>query len=189
TERPKGGLDLRTPAGVLRGGDNGTVVVKGSADKSPLFVKVAKGEMPPGKDKLTEAQARVLRDWINAGAPSAAPDRVAAAPPEGDGGRQHWAFRPPVRPPVPVVRHPGRARTPVDAFLLARLEAKGLTYSPEAERATLVRRAYLDLLGLPPAPEDVDAFLADGRPGAYERLLDGLLASPHFGERWGRHWL
>jgi hypothetical protein len=103
--------------------------------------------------------------------------------------RQHWAFCPPSRPPVPQVRHAERIRTPVDAFLLTRLEARGLTVSPEADRVTLLRRAYLDLWGLPPGPEDVDAFLADSRPDAYERLLDRLLASPHFGERWGRHWL
>jgi hypothetical protein len=103
--------------------------------------------------------------------------------------RQHWAFQPPARPPVPAVRHADRARTPVDSFLLSRLEAKGLDFSPDADRVTLVRRASLDLLGLPPSPEEVDAFLADTRPDAYERLLDRLLASPHFGERWGRHWL
>jgi hypothetical protein len=90
---------------------------------------------------------------------------------------------------VPHVRHAERVRTPVDAFLLARLEGKGLTFAADADRTTLLRRACLDLLGLPPAPEEVDAFLADDRPDAYERLLDRLLASPHFGERWGRHWL
>jgi hypothetical protein len=102
---------------------------------------------------------------------------------------EHWAFRPPARPAVPHVRNPGRLRTPIDAFVLARLEDKGLSFAPDADRITLLRRAYLDLWGLPPAPEDVDAFLADDQPGAWERLLDRLLASPHFGERWGRHWL
>jgi hypothetical protein len=110
-------------------------------------------------------------------------------PPESPPKETHWAFRPPGRPPVPHVHAADRVRNPVDAFLLAALEARGLTFSPDADRVTLVRRAYFDLLGLPPAPEDVDAFLADARPGAYERLLDRLLASPHFGERWGRHWL
>jgi hypothetical protein len=102
---------------------------------------------------------------------------------------QHWAFQPSRRPNVPAVRNTDRLRTPVDAFLLARLESKGLTFAPEADRITLLRRACLDLWGLPPTPEEVDAFVADDRPGAYERLLDRLLASPHFGERWGRHWL
>jgi hypothetical protein len=103
--------------------------------------------------------------------------------------RQHWAFRPLVRPQPPDVHKAERRRTPVDAFLLARLAARGLTFAPDADRVTLLRRAYLDLWGLPPAPEEVDAFLADDRPDAYERLLDRLLASPHFGERWARHWL
>jgi hypothetical protein len=115
---------------------------------------------------------------------------VAAARAEApSSGESHWAFQPPARPAIPAVRGAHRVRTPVDAFLLAQLEAHGLTFTPDADRLTLNRRASLDLLGLPPALEDVDAFLADGRPDAYERLLDRLLASPHFGERWGRHWL
>jgi hypothetical protein len=106
-----------------------------------------------------------------------------------DEGRPHWAFVKLVRPPVPRVLHADRVRTPVDAFVLARLEAKGLTFSAEADRVTLLRRASLDLLGLPPSLPEIDAFLADDRPDAYERLIDRLLASPHYGERWGRHWL
>jgi hypothetical protein len=102
---------------------------------------------------------------------------------------KHWAFQPPRRPHIAAVRNAGQVRTPVDAFLLARLEARGLTFAPDADRITLLRRAYLDLWGLPPSPDEVDAFLADGTPDAFERLLDRLLASPHFGERWGRHWL
>jgi hypothetical protein len=112
-----------------------------------------------------------------------------AADPVTDKDRQHWAFRRLVRPALPTIKSPGRARTVVDALLLAKLEAKSLTFARDADRATLIRRAYLDLWGLPPAPADVDAFLADQRPDAYERLLDRLLASPRFGERWGRHWL
>jgi hypothetical protein len=103
--------------------------------------------------------------------------------------RDFWSFRPLHRPAVPPVKDAGRARTPVDAFLLARLREKGLTFSAEADRVTLVRRAAYDLTGLPPTPEEVDAFLADDRPDAYERLVERLLASPHFGECWGRHWL
>jgi hypothetical protein len=103
--------------------------------------------------------------------------------------QRHWAFQPPSRPNVPAVRHAERVRTPIDAFLLARLESERLTFSADADKATLLRRAYLHLLGLPPSPEETDAFLADNRPDAYDRLLDRLLASPHFGERWGRHWL
>jgi hypothetical protein len=103
--------------------------------------------------------------------------------------RRFWSFRKPVRPAVPRVRHAEQVRTPIDAFVLDRLEAKGLAFSPDADRATLLRRASLDLTGLPPTPEEIDAFLVDKAPGAYERLLDRLVASPHFGERWGRHWL
>jgi hypothetical protein len=102
---------------------------------------------------------------------------------------QHWAFQPPRRPSTPGVRNLTRVRTPIDAFLLVRLEAKGLTFAPEADRITLLRRAYLDLWGLPPAPADIDAFLADDAPNAFEKVVDRLLAAPHFGERWGRHWL
>jgi hypothetical protein len=103
--------------------------------------------------------------------------------------RQFWSFRPLEWPVVPRVAGAARVRTPIDAFLLARLEPKGLAFSPDADPTTLVRRAYLDLLGLPPSPEEVELFVSDDRPGAYPRLLDRLLASPHFGERWGRHWL
>ncbi len=111
-----------------------------------------------------------------------------AAGPAGS-ERHHWAFQPPSRPEVPHVRHADRVRTPIDAFLLARLEDKGLTFADDADRLTLLRRACLDLLGLPPTPEEMDAFCADDRPDAYERLITRLLASPRFGERWGRHWL
>ena len=103
--------------------------------------------------------------------------------------RQFWAFTKPSRPSVPNVRHAARVRTPIDAFLLAKLEAKGLSFTVDADPTALVRRAYLDLLGLPPSPEEVQAFLADARPDAFEQLVDRLLASPHYGERFGRHWL
>ena len=103
--------------------------------------------------------------------------------------RQFWAFRTPARTQPPAVRNADRARTPIDRFVLTKLEENGLTFSPDADPVTLVRRAYLDLIGLPPAPDEVDAFLAEPAPDAYERLIDRLLASPHFGERWGRHWL
>src|SRR5690606_20964442 len=106
-----------------------------------------------------------------------------------DQDRQHWSFQPPVRPAVPQVADSQRVRNPVDAFILEKLQAAGLTLSPEADRTTLIRRLSFDPSGLPPAPEDVQFFLADKRPDAYELLVDRLLASPHYGERWGRHWL
>jgi mono/diheme cytochrome c family protein len=187
--KPKGGLDLRTIASALKGGSGGPALVQGAADKSLLFEKISAGEMPPGKAKLAEADVRLIHTWIDTSAPAARTAGAVArrlAPVRKD---SHWAFRPPGRPAIPHVRAADRVRTPVDAFVLARLEAKGLTLSADADRGTLLRRVYFDLLGLPPAPEDVDSFLADGRPDAYERLLDRLFASAHFGERWARHWL
>jgi hypothetical protein len=189
TEKKKAGLDLRTPALMLVGGTDGPVLVKGSAEKSLLFEQVSKRTMPPGNvAKLTDAQIDTLRAWINAGAPTERPEAPVAERVSAK-DREFWSFRPPVRPPVPQVKHAERVRTPIDAFILAKLEAKGLSLSADADRRTLLRRVTLDLLGLPPSPEEVDAFLKDNRPGAYERLVDRLLASPHYGERWGRHWL
>ena len=116
---------------------------------------------------------------------------VARRRPSRRSGRaaDHWSFRPPGRPPLPAVENAGWPRNPIDRFVLARLEKEGLEPSPEADRATLIRRLSLDLIGLPPTLDEVDAFVADARPDAYERLVDRLLASPHYGERWGRHWL
>ena len=150
-------------------------------------------QMPP-KQKLSEAEIAVLVQWVAMGAPdprekpAPASAAVKTAHPKPD-GRKHWAFQPPSNPPVPQVRASDRIRTPVDAFLLARLEKAGLGFSPEADRATFLRRASLDLTGLLPTPETVSAFVNDPRPDAYERLIDDLLASPHYGERWARHWL
>lgn len=188
-EARKSGLDLRTPAAMLKGGDNGPVLVKGKADKSPLYELTANKTMPPEKaPKLTEAQLDTLRRWIEAGAPTEKPetDKVELV---SEKDRQFWSFRPPVRPAVPTVKNRNRVRTPIDAFILEKLEAKGLTLSPDADRQTLLRRVFFDLTGLPPSPDEVEAFLADMRADAYERLVDRLLASPHHGERWGRHWL
>src|SRR5437660_4790685 len=112
-----------------------------------------------------------------------------AEPPAGAKTPEHWAFQRPWRPTVPGTRDGRRVCNSVDSFLLARLDTKGVTFSPDADRVTLLRRAYLDLWGLPPTPEDVDSFLADRRADSFERLVDRLLASPHFGERWARHWL
>jgi len=139
--------------------------------------------MPP-EGRLTPGEITDLTRWIQAGAPWPAAPAAASDSPE-----MHWAFRPVRRPPVPRVKQRGWVRTPVDAFILARLEARGLRPAPEADRRTLIRRAAFDLTGLPPAPEDVAAFLADRAPGAWERLIERLLASPAYGERWGRHWL
>jgi hypothetical protein len=193
-DEQKAGLDLRTKAGLLKGGESGPALSPGSAERSELWIKIAADKMPPGKAKLIEAEKVAIRGWIDSGAhedgssvaqqPEKAADRLVT---EAD--RNFWAFRSPVRPAVPAVQHAERVRNPIDAFVLAALEKKGLSLSPEADRLTLLRRAYFDLVGLPPTPQEIDAFLADRSPDAYEKLIDRLLASEHYGERWGRHWL
>ncbi len=192
-ENRKAGLDLRTPPLVFQGSDKEPVIVKGSAASSPLFQKISSGAMPPGKLlKLSKEEVEVVRRWIDSGAEAARRyDELskAEAPDITEKDRQFWAFRKPVRWPAPEIRQKDRAATPIDNFVLAKLEEKKLGYSAPAERRTLIRRAYLDLLGLPPTPEEVEVFVADSSPHAWERLVDRLLANPHFGERWGRAWL
>jgi mono/diheme cytochrome c family protein len=180
----KGELDLSTPSGVIEGRGQGEVVVPGKPEESRLF-EVISGEkptMPKAGDRLDAAQVEAIRAWIAEGAPWPEGMTLKADP------LAWWSLRPPVRPKVPEVEA-GWARTPVDAFVLSNLRAKGLAPSPEADRRTLIRRVTFDLIGLPPTPEEVEAFQSDLRPDAYERLVDRLLASPHHGERWGRHWL
>jgi hypothetical protein len=198
--RQEARLDLHTRAGMLRGGKSGPAVVPGQPGASLLLRKIRAGRMPP-LDRLVEAcvkpvepaEADVLTRWIAAGAPEGAvtPDVTTTAPDPlvNDKDRDFWAFRPPRPVPVPAVRHADRVRNPIDAFMLQKLEQQGLTLAPEADRATLLRRVAFDLTGLPPEPAEVDAFLADPGPDAYERTIDRLLASPRYGERWGRIWL
>jgi hypothetical protein len=168
-------------------------VVPGSAAKSLLWQQVAADKMPPDKVKLTAEEKRILRAWIEAGAPSAETPPAKPGPKKADevteADRKFWSFQPPRRPMIPAVKMTERVRNPIDAFVLAALEKKGLTLSPEAGRLTLLRRVSFDLTGLPPSPADIHAFKGDRAPGAYERLVDRLLASPAYGERWARHWL
>src|SRR5439155_14210595 len=140
--------------------------------------------MPPEGERLTPDQIGSLRAWIDQGAKW--PDN-----PTGTGGkdRGHWAFRPPVRPSEPPVRAKNGIRNPIDRFILARLEAEELSPSPQADQVTLLRRLSLDLIGLPPSVEEGGDFLADTTEDAYNKVVERLLASPHYGERWGRHWL
>ncbi|MBI1915211.1 MAG: PSD1 domain-containing protein [Planctomycetes bacterium] len=193
-------LDLHTRAAMLRGGKSGPAIVPGKPEESLLLKKIRSGQMPP-RDRLVEASVKpvepaeidVLVHWIAAGAPEVAvtPD-VATTKPDPlvtDKDRDFWSFRPPRPVAVPAVRHADRVRNLIDAFILQKLEQKGLRFSPEADRLTLLRRAYFDLTGLPPEPAEVQAFLADSAPDAYERMIDRLLASPRYGERWGRFWL
>jgi mono/diheme cytochrome c family protein len=192
-DKLKGGLDLRLNRLILKGGKSGPAVAAGKPEASPLYQKIQTGKMPPGKKKLSPDQVAIIGRWISAGAPveGPEPETVAAGMLITADDRSYWAFQPVKRPALPALMEEARqrVRTPIDAFLLARLQAKSLTFAPDAARRTLIRRASLDLLGLPPTPEEVDRFLADDSPDAYEQLVDGLLASPHYGERWGRHWL
>ncbi len=186
----KGGYRLDVRAVALGDGDEPQVLPgRGGASPLVLHVSGAGGEtpMPPKGDRLSAEQVGVLRAWIDQGAPW--PDGADAGKVERPGA-DHWAFRPASSPPVPTVDTPSRwARNPIDAFVLEKLRARGLGPSPEADKVTLIRRLNYDLAGLPPGTEEVEAFLADDSPDAYEKLLDRLLASPAFGERWGRHWL
>jgi hypothetical protein len=195
TSKPvMGGLRLDTRQGLLQGGGHGPAIVPGDPEKSLLIraVRFEEGapKMPPA-GKLSRAEIEALEEWVRAGAPDPRQGGPASQPkplaPEK--ARERW----PYRPLRPVALPSSAARPlpvhPVDRFVAARLAARGLTFNPVADRRTLIRRASLDLLGLPPSPEEVRAFLNDRAPGAWDRLLDRLLASPHYGERWGRHWL
>src|SRR5207244_848074 len=144
--------------------------------------------MPPVGARLTAAEIGLLRAWIDQGVDWPAP-RITAIKPGQNGGSTHWAFQKVVRPIAPAVRLMAWPRNPVDNFILARLEAEGIAPSPEAAKLTLLRRVSLDLTGLPPDPEEVRQYLRDDRPDAYERAVDRLLDSPHYGEKWARYWL
>jgi len=183
---PKGGLLLDTREGLLRGGDSGRAVVPGKPTES-LLIKALHGdgvpEMPP-KGKLPDEVIADFERWVKMGAPDPRDGKAAvAAGIDIAKGKEFWSFRP-VKEPVPP--KPGH---PIDSFLSAEWEKHGLRPAPEADPRTLVRRLFIDLTGLPPPPEDVEAFVRDPSPAAYERLVDRLLASPRYGERWGRHWL
>ena len=193
--KQEGGLDLRTQADRLRGGVSGPALVPGKPEDSLLIRRTAAGEMPPLKRILessvkspTESQLETLRQWIAAGCPPA-PDPPPESVAVTEADSNFWAFQPPQRPATPKVKHHEMVRNPIDAFLLRKLAQKGLRYSAEARLSELLRRVYLGLTGMPPSVAEREAFLADERPDAYEQLVDRLLASPEYGERWARHWL
>ena len=192
-EGRQAGLDLRSLPLIKRGGKHGPAVVAGSLEKSLLVQKLVSGQMPPGKElKPTAAHIETIKAWVAGGARARYVARgldEAEEPVLEESDRQWWAFRPPVRADLPAVAASSRVATPVDTFVLSRLEAAGLELAPEATLTALVRRVHLDVLGLPPDPADVDRFLADRRPGAWTRLVDRVLADPRYGERWGRYWL
>jgi hypothetical protein len=186
---PKAGLNLTSPASLLTGGKSGAALRIRAAEFSLLYEMVSSEKMPPVGQKLTAEEKGLIRKWINDGATGVS---NAAAVDRSDDvtDADLWSFRPAVRPVVPDVRQRDRVRNPIDAFVLRQLEENDLTPAAQADRLTLLRRASFDLIGLPPTPEEVDRFLADDdRPGSYDRMVDRLLASSQYGERWGRHWL
>jgi hypothetical protein len=195
-ELQQGGLRVDSLQALLKGGASGPAVVTGKPEQSLLLKALTyqhdRLKMPPG-GKLPDRQVADLSRWIDMGAPW--PSTPVQSSVRGQPSAQrpttnaHWAFQPVRRPPVPKVRDAAWVRTPVDAFILAELEKRGLRPAPPADRRTLIRRATFDLTGLPPTPEEIGAFLADRSSDAYEKVVERLLASPAYGERWGRHWL
>jgi len=193
-EKVKGGLKLDTAEATLKGGTSGQVIVPGDPDASLLIKAVRYGDedlqMPPKDKKLPVEQIADLEAWVNMGAPD---PRISSGVPQlteiAEARARHWAFQPVKKPALPKVKQGRWVQTPVDTFVLARLEQKNLSPTRPADRRTLIRRVSYDLIGLPPTPEEVEAFVNDKKPDAYARLVDRLLASPHYGERWGRHWL
>ena len=189
--KPKAGLDVRLARLLVQGGKTGPAMIPGRAKESLLVDKIVTQAMPPGKKKLLAKDIEIIRRWIEQGAKTARaePEKLAPGFFISREEEEFWSFQPIQTRTPPTVKNQPRVRTPIDAFVLARLEARGLSFAPEADRRVLIRRAYFDLIGLPPSPGEVDEFLADSSPSAYEKVLDRLLASPHYGERWGRHWL
>jgi hypothetical protein len=191
----RGGLLVDSRAALLKGGDSGPAVVPGKAQESLLIKALQYSDeirMPP-KKRLPDSVVADFVTWVNLGAP-APEDSTAKGPASSAGmsveeGRKFWAYQLPRKAPPPVVQNTAWPGNDVDRFILAQLEARGLRPAPDADRAVLARRLYYDLIGLPPTPEEVDAFVQDSSADAYEKLVDRLLASPAYGERWGRHWL
>jgi hypothetical protein len=189
-KKARGGLRLISRAALLRGGDRGAAVsLDRPADSLLLRAVHYKDLKMPPTGKLPEAQLDALDRWVKMGAPWPASVARRAGPPPVEEARAFWSFRPVIRPRLPAVRQREWVRTPIDAFILAKLEGAGLHPAAPASKASLLRRVTYDLTGLPPTPERVTAFLADPSPTAYERVVERLLASPHYGERYTRHWL
>jgi mono/diheme cytochrome c family protein len=199
-EKTKGGLDLTRREALLLGGESGPAFTAGQPVETGLLYRMVahleEPGMPHKEDKLSDAAIARIADWLRAGAPyrRALKTEVATSPSKSEftlsaADRAHWSFQPVKRPNLPAVKNRAWPRNPVDHFILAAQETKGLQPSAPAGRETLIRRVTLDLIGLPPTPSEIDAFVGDASPNAYEKLLDRLLASPHYGERWGRHWL
>ncbi|HYV27689.1 MAG TPA: DUF1549 domain-containing protein, partial [Candidatus Eisenbacteria bacterium] len=194
--KQKGGLRLDSRSGWAKGGDSGPALMPGDLDQSLLIKAVRyrdkEFQMPP-KKRLSEGQVADLEKWVTMGAPDPRTTELKAATGKSginiEEGRKHWAYQLPRQPALPRVKDQSWLRNDVDRFVMAKLEEKGIRPVADADKATLARRAYYDLIGLPPTPEQIDEFVNDTSSDAFTRLVDKLLASPHFGERWGRHWL
>ncbi|MBX9691995.1 MAG: DUF1549 domain-containing protein, partial [Cyanobacteria bacterium] len=195
-DKVKGGLYLDTREATRRGGDSGPIIQPGNPARSKLMLslshKNADTAMPP-KGKLPDSVIADFEAWVKMGAPDPRDGKAAVAPKKYEidlvKGREFWAFQPPKKVAAPATSNANWAKSPIDAFLLAELDKKKLKPVGDADKRTLIRRAYLDITGLPPAPDAVEAFVADTSANAFEKVVDRLLASPAFGERWGRHWL
>jgi hypothetical protein len=189
----KSGLDLSSRETLLKGGDRGPAVVPGDPKASLVYKAIAhidEPHMPYQADKLPDAVIAEVGNWILAGAPYEAPLKVAAVgSSSSQAGLHHWAFQAPKKPPVPPVKTQDWVRNPIDSFVAAERDQRGLVPAAPADKRVLLRRVYLDLIGLPPSPKEMADFLADRSDDAYEKVVDRLLASPRYGERWGRHWM
>jgi hypothetical protein len=187
-------LDLSTFAGMMEGSSSGPVIAPGKPERSLMWKLIENDQMPQG-GKLTVAEKQLINSYIRYGRFPAATAEDEATKRAKDAAkitledRNWWSFRKPVKSLVPAVANKDQVRTPIDAFILAQLERKGWKMQPEADRTTLIRRAYFDLIGLPPTPAEVRVFVEDKSPNAWEKVIDHLLASQHYGEKWGRHWL
>jgi len=194
-EKVKGGLKLDSREATLKGGDTGPAFVSGKPDQSLLIKAIrytdSELRMPPKDKKLSPEQIADFEKWVAMGAPDPRTNNATTNQSVIDWtrARAHWAFKPIVAPPVPKVKEAKSVKSPLDSFALAKLEAKKLLFSPPADKRTLIRRATYDLVGLPPTPEEVADFERDKSTNAFTKVVDRLLASPHYGERWGRHWL
>jgi hypothetical protein len=190
-QKARGRLDLTTRDGLIKGGKTGPAIVPGSSGKS-LLAQVIGGDaprMPKQGAYLTASEVKNIQRWIDQGAPWSEGVHLAAAKKEVRVGPDWWSLRRLVRPEIPQVQNRAWVRNPIDAFILAALERKGMFPTRQADRRTLIRRLTYDVLGLPPTPDEINAFVQDKSADAYERLVERLLASPHYGERWARHWL
>ncbi|MEK6233728.1 MAG: DUF1549 domain-containing protein, partial [Planctomycetales bacterium] len=194
-EEQEGGLRLDSLAAIQRGGESGTAIIAGKPEQSLLITAIRRQNqdllMPPEGKKLSDRQIKDFERWVRIGVPypGASVASLVAKKTDWDAARRFWAFRSPVVPPLPSVKNTAWVKTPIDRFILAGLEKRDLAPARLADRRTLIRRATFDLLGLPPTPDEIEAFLSDKSPDAFRSVVNRLLDSPQYGVRWGRHWL